>query len=96
MIFYRCASCSREYVFRRSKCPKCGSKDFSAVEITSATALDSVHLIATPEPFPDEYDVVLFQTESGSRGFCRATSQIKRGDKLKIRTDEVGILCEHE
>lgn len=96
MELYRCSKCSSEYVFRRAVCPKCGSKGFDSVEVKSAVALDSVHLIATPEPFPDDYSVVMFQSGNGARGFCRTTSDVKRGDRLRIGMDENGPVCEPE
>lgn len=96
MELYRCGSCSGEYVFRRAVCPKCGSKNFNPVEVNSGVALDSVHLIATPEPFPDDYSVVLFQTDAGAKGFCRATSEVKRGDRIRIGMDENGPVCAPE
>ena len=96
MELYRCSKCSSEYVFRRAVCPKCGSKGFESVEVKNVVALDSVHLIATPEPFPDDYSVVMFQTDNGARGFCRTTSDVKRGDRLRIGMDENGPVCEPE
>lgn len=96
MNFNKCAKCFSEYVFKRAVCPKCGSKEFSLVDITTGRALDSVHLIATPDPFPDDYSVVLFETGSGARGFCRTTSEIKAGEALRISMDENGPVCEPE
>lgn len=93
MKISKCMKCSGEFVFSRAVCPKCGSMDFSRVEVDRAMALDSVHLIATPEPFPDDYSVVLFEIGSGARGFCRTTSDVKRGDRLKIEMDEYGPVC---
>ncbi len=96
MELYRCVKCSVEFVFRRAVCPKCGSRDFTRSAVEVAIALDSVHLIATPEPFPDDYSIVLFQAESGAKGFCRTTSEVKRGDRLKIKNDDYGPTCEPE
>lgn len=94
MEFSKCIKCSGEFLFRRALCPKCGSSEFATVDVTAAKALDSVHLIVTPEPFPDEYSVVLFQTDAGTKGFCRTTSEVKNGDRLKINMDENGPVCE--
>ena len=96
MEFFKCTKCSEEYVFRRAVCHKCGSEEFTGVDITQGTAIDSVHLIATPEPMPDDYSVVMFQTPNGARGFCRTVSEIKRGDRIRINVDEYGPVCEPE
>ncbi len=96
MELNRCAKCSEEFVFKRAVCPKCGSQEFTKALVTGAVALDSVHLIATPEPFPDDYSVVLFEAQGGARGFCRTTFEVKRGDRLKIKDDENGPVCEPE
>lgn len=68
----------------------------SQVDISKGSAIDSVHLIATPSPFPDEYDIVMFKTEGGSIGFCRSTEQIGPGDSLEITADEFGPLCSRD
>ena len=93
MEFQKCSKCSSEFAFGRAVCPRCGSKEFSMANVTGAVALDSVKLIATPEPFPDGYSVVLFQAESGAKGFCRTNSEIRKGDRLKIGMDEYGPVC---
>ena len=91
-----CTKCSSEFTFKRAVCPKCGSRELSKKEIGHATVLDCVHLIATPEPFPDDYSVVMFQTGDGTRGFCRTTYELKSGDGVRIRSDEYGPVCEPE
>lgn len=89
-----CRKCSSEFLFKRCVCPKCGSREFVKTDVTEATALDFVHLIATPEPFPEDYTVVLFRTDNGGMGFCRTSAELNRGDRIKLLMDELGPVCE--
>lgn len=93
MKFYRCSSCSSEYVFNRAACQKCHSSRLEAFEVTEATALESIHLVATPEPYPEDYSVVMFEIGSGAKGFCRTTDAVRPGEKVKITVDEYGPVC---
>ena len=94
MEFNKCLKCSQEYMFKRAVCSKCGSDRFTTINVETATVIDSVHLIATPEQLPDEYNVVLFLTPGGGKGFCRSSMALKSGDTVHLRQDEVGSVCE--
>ena len=37
----------------RSVCPKCGKEDFEKVPARSGMVMESVELIATPDPYPE-------------------------------------------
>lgn len=93
MIFNKCQECSAEFLFKRAKCPECHSSELEQIDVNEGKALYSVHLIATPNPFPDDYSVVLFETTGGARGFCRTTQDLKEGDKVSIIEDEFGPVC---
>lgn len=96
MDFYKCSNCSAEFVSRRAICPNCSSTDWLTIEERVAVALDSVKLIATPSPFPDEYAVVLFKTENGGKGFCRTRDAVMAGDRVLLDSDEYGTICRLE
>lgn len=93
MEFQKCLVCGTEYLFRRRRCTECGSEEFRAVEETKCTVVDSVSLIATPDPFPDQYSIVLFRTESGGRGFCRSEEALESGTSVELKKDEYGPVC---
>lgn len=93
MKFNECMKCSTEFLFSRAVCPECGSEDIATTDVKNGKAVEVVHLIATPAPFPDEYSVVLFQTPNGTRGFCRTTAPISKGQDIEITGDEYGPLC---
>ena len=93
MKFNECRECSTEFLFSRASCPKCGSEELHTVDVEKGKALEVVPLIATPSPFPDEYSIVLFQTPKGSRGFCRTTEKISKGQEIRISVDEYGPVC---
>lgn len=93
MIFHRCSRCSEEFLMKRPFCPKCGSGEIAEVEVDEGKVVEEVHLIATPDPFPDEYTVVLFQTPGGAKGFCRTVDQVAPGDGVSIAVDEFGPVC---
>lgn len=93
MIFNRCSDCSTEFLAKRSSCPNCRSGNISKVDISQGVALESVHLIATPHPFPDEYSIILFETAGEARGFCRTVDEIAAGDPVVVTQDEHGPVC---
>lgn len=93
MKFNKCQDCSAEFLFKRAKCPECSSSSLQQIEVVEGKALETVHLIATPNPFPDDYSVVMFETSGGARGFCRTTQDIKKGNKVSITEDEFGPVC---
>lgn len=93
MNFNKCNDCGTEFLFSRAFCPKCHSGNLASIEVTSGKVLESVHLIATPDPFPDDYSVVLFETGSGARAFCRTNAELKRGDSVSVTVDEYGPVC---
>ncbi len=93
MKFNKCQDCSTEFIFKRSDCPKCHSSKIQETEIVEGKALDAVHLIATPNPFPDDYSIIMFETSGGARGFCRTTEELNRGDNVSITEDEFGPVC---
>lgn len=93
MIFNKCSECSTEFLAKRSACPNCGSGNISKVDINEGKAVESVHLIATPHPFPDEYSIILFETPGGARGFCRTTDDVAFGEPVVVSLDEHGPVC---
>ncbi len=95
MLFNKCQKCSAEFLFKRGVCPECHSSEIKQIEVAEGKVLDSVHLIATPSPFPDAYSIVLFETPGGARGFCRTEQQFSSGEKVAISEDEFGPVCSH-
>ncbi len=93
MEFQKCTDCGSEYLFRRRRCPECGSVKFESVEYSKGTVVDSVALIASPDPFPDQYIIVLFKTEGGSMGFCRTDVEMNPGMEIQLKNDESGPVC---
>lgn len=95
MMFHKCPNCSAEFLFGRAACPNCHSTKLEKTEVNTGKVVETVHLIATPDPFPDEYSIVLFETENGARGFCRTDAQLQTGDSIVLKEDEFGPVCSH-
>lgn len=93
MKFNMCSDCLTEFLFERSSCPKCHSKNIKSEEINNGEVVDVVSLIATPFPYPDQYKIVMFTTPRGATGFCRTANDVERGDKIRIYDDELGPVC---
>ncbi len=93
MEFQKCAGCGALYLFRRRRCPECRTKEFSAVDEVNCTVVDTVPLIATPDPFPDKYSIVLFRTEGGGKGFCRTEEPLEPGTSVQLKLDQYGPVC---
>lgn len=93
MEFQKCARCGTEFLFRRSRCAQCRSEEFHPVEHARCTVVDSLHLIATPDPFPDQYSLILFRTENGGKGFCRTDEVLEAGMEVDLSRDEFGPVC---
>lgn len=93
MEFRKCVECGTEYLFPRRRCSGCGSEDFEKIPALNGVVEDSVHLIATPEPFPEEYSIILFRTEGGGKGFCRSDTDIEPGTGIAVTEDDSGPVC---
>lgn len=93
MDFVKCQECGREYLFSRVRCSSCGSMDLKKGEIFSARILERIHLIATPDTFPDEYDVAFVRTENGMNVFCRLENTLEPGTIVTLQRNASGITC---
>ncbi len=92
MDFSKCAGCGAETLFPVAFCHSCGSDTFISVAHKEGTVIDAVKVTATPETYPDEYFIVLFASGT-ARGFCRADSELKRGEQIIIESDALGPRC---
>lgn len=93
MIINRCRSCGHEFLVKRVRCPSCHGEDFDQIHIHEGTVLDCVDLIATPEPFPDSYSIVLARTDNDVRLFCRSEKRVRAGTVVSISDSELGPVC---
>lgn len=87
-----CRNCGTRFLVARSICPNCGKEDFESIPVKNGTVLESVELIASPEPFPDRYYLVLLDVD-GTRVFCRSEEKLKEGSEVKITEDNMGPVC---
>ncbi|MEM0156908.1 MAG: zinc ribbon domain-containing protein [Thermoplasmataceae archaeon] len=92
MNINRCRNCGTRFLVARSVCPKCGKEDFEHVPAASGTVLESVELIATPDPYPDRYYLVLLDVDD-VKVFCRSQEKLKEGSMAEIRDDDLGPTC---
>ena len=92
MNINRCRSCGTKFLVARSICPRCGKEDFEHVPARSGIVLESVELIATPDPYPDKYYLVLLDVDD-VRVFCRSQEKLREGSQADIQDDELGPIC---
>lgn len=93
MDFYHCSGCGIEFIYRRGLCPNCHSREFVTAMVSEGIVLESVRLIATPDPFPDQYSIIMFKTSGGARGFCRTSEELDAGTEITLEEDEFGPVC---
>lgn len=93
MKSYTCSNCGFSFLVRRDFCPECRSKVITEGNILGGTVIYSVKLTATPEPFPDQYYLLLV-TDGNIRFFCRSEENIPEGGKVKLTESESGPCCE--
>lgn len=92
MIMNRCTGCGETFLVKRAFCPECHSSKIEEFEVGEATVVISLKLVATPEPYPDEYFLV-FAEHNGTGFFCRSEENLKAGSKIRITSDEDGLIC---
>lgn len=86
LAFQACRPCGHRWLFARSFCPKCGSKD---VETQAASGRGTVHAATLVTRAPSEalrahapYCVILVDAEEGFRLMAHATPGIAIGDRV--------------
>ena len=89
----RCNSCGTQFLVTRIACPDCSGSDMTRIDVNGGNVIESVELIATPEPFPDRYSIVYFEADGGVRGFCRSEEKLAPGDRISISEDANGPVC---
>ncbi len=92
MNINRCRNCGSKFLVSRSICPRCGKEDFDHVPVQSGIVVESVELIATPEPYPDNYHLVLLSVD-GVKIFCRSQEKLIEGSRVVIQDDDLGPTC---
>ncbi len=92
MNINRCRNCGTRFLVARSICPKCGKENFEQVPAASGIVLESVELIATPDPYPDRYYLVLLDVDD-VKAFCRSQEKLREGSTVYIRDDDLGPIC---
>lgn len=92
MKYSRCGKCGTGFLVSRTFCPKCSSQVLQEVEFENGKVIHSVRLIATPEPYPDEYYLVLAEHD-GVRFFCRSDESLEADAEITVSDDDSGITC---
>ncbi|MEM3676393.1 MAG: hypothetical protein QXV22_04990 [Thermoplasmataceae archaeon] len=93
MRIYECGECGERFLVERVFCPKCHSENIKGLEIDRGKVLNTVSLVATPEPYPDKYTLVLAEYD-GTRFFCRSEGDVKPGDTVIVKETPDGLICE--
>ncbi len=92
MNSYSCSECGKRFLVLRDFCPDCHSTDIKVQELNTGTVLHCVELIATPEPYPDQYFLVLAEND-GLKFFCRSSGAVEEGSRVTVEDTEEGIIC---
>lgn len=92
MKFSVCNDCKARFLVPRNFCPECNSSDISERILDSGVVIYCVKLIATPEPFPDQYYLILAEN-SGLKFFCRSDNELEEGTPVKVQQTANGIVC---
>lgn len=93
MKYYECSECGDRFLVRRIICPSCKSNAVTEKEFNTGKVLECVKLIATPEPYPAEYFLILAEY-SGIKFFCRSELEIQSGAEIEVHDNEDGITCD--
>ncbi|MDS0257436.1 hypothetical protein ApAK_07130 [Thermoplasmatales archaeon AK] len=92
MNYHSCEDCGEKFLVDRAFCPRCHSERIQKRQIETGRVISVVHLVATPEPYPDQYSLVLAEAE-GVKFFCRSTDKVARGDPVKLSDTDDGLIC---
>ena len=92
MNIMECENCGMKFLVSRSICPRCGKEDFDHFPVQNGVVLESVELIATPDPYPDKYYLVLLLVD-GVKIFCRSQEKLKEGTRVGVKDDDLGPIC---
>ncbi|MCW6168871.1 MAG: hypothetical protein LVQ96_04960 [Thermoplasmatales archaeon] len=92
MLFKFCSRCNVDFPSSLLECPECGLPLLSK-NVHEGKCILSIELNSTPDTFPDTYHVVFFQTANGGRGFCRSSTDIPSGEKIRLSEDQHGQVC---
>lgn len=92
MKYSKCSKCNARFLVPRDFCPECNSKEITELSLKSGTVLHCVKLIATPEPYPEQYFLVLAE-DAGLKFFCRSNEEVKEGTAINVEETEDGIIC---
>lgn len=86
LAFQRCQRCGERWLFARSFCPHCGSRD---VEMQTASGLGRVHATTLVTRAPSEalrahapYRLVLVDADEGVRVMAHAAPDVAIGDRV--------------
>lgn len=93
MILKRCRKCSETFLVPRARCPRCLGEEFSDVTVKDAVVSECLEIIATPEPYPEKYFLILAKTDGGVTVFCRSDQKIGEGSAVIIDDSELGPVC---
>lgn len=92
MNYFKCKHCNTTFLVKRDFCPSCFSKDIENLEAREGIVSHSIHLMATPEKFPDEYYLIVGKS-SGIVFFCNSSVNIEPGEKVIIENGREGPTC---
>ncbi len=91
MKYMECNDCGAVSLVQRDFCPKCRSENLDRKKLTGGRVIYSVKLVATPEPYPQEYFLVL--AESGRLKFyCRSDEELGEGEVISLTDSENGVI----
>jgi len=88
VIYQRCKACVGLWYFRRSFCPKCGSRE---VETLQASGLGVVHAVTEVMRAPSEalrpfapYAIALIDTDEGFRMMAHLETGVRIGERVQV------------
>lgn len=92
MKISRCGNCDAKFLVGRVFCPSCKSDAIEMIDLLEGKVIEIVSLVATPEPFPDNYSIAMIDA-NGIVLFARTDESLKKGDSVGITEDEFGPIC---
>ncbi len=92
MRISRCRKCKTRFLVGRFFCPSCKSDDLEMLRVDEARVIETVRLMAIPEPFPEDYSIAMVDAD-GILFFTRTYEYLQKGDAVKITEDELGPIC---
>ncbi len=93
MKLMKCTSCGEAFLVPRVRCPKCLGENFTEIDVSEGIVSDCIEIMATPDPYPERYFLVMAKTEGGVAVFCRSDIELGKGSTVAIEDSDLGPVC---